>query len=88
MSPRRGSRTWPACTTDALDRTGPVRIIGGMEETESKPSWGSRIIAVLVLAVGAWILFKVVIGTVVAIAWAVAAIVAVIAVIWAIRTLT
>lgn len=57
-------------------------------ETESKPSWGSRIIAVVVLAVGAWILFKIVIGTVVAIAWAVAAIVAVIAVLWAIRTLT
>jgi hypothetical protein len=59
-----------------------------MPESESKPSWGSRIIAVLVLAVGAWILFKLVIGTVVAIAWAAAAIVAVIAVIWAIRTLT
>lgn len=59
-----------------------------MEETETKSSWGARIIAVLVLAVGAWLLFKVVIGTVVAIAWAGAAIVAVIAVIWAIRTLT
>jgi hypothetical protein len=59
-----------------------------MEETESKSSWGARILAVLVLAVGAWILFKVVIGTVVAVAWAVAAIVAVIAVIWAVRTLT
>jgi hypothetical protein len=57
-------------------------------ETESKPSWGSRILAVVVLAVGAWILFKLVIGTVVAIAWAVAAIVAVMAIIWAVRTLT
>jgi hypothetical protein len=62
--------------------------IGRMnDETESKPSWGARIIAVIVLAVGAWILFKLVIGTIVAIAWAAAAIVAVIAVIWAVRTL-
>jgi hypothetical protein len=58
-----------------------------MDETESKPSIGSRLLAVVVLAVGAWILFKLVIGTVVAIAWAVAAIVAIIAVFWAIRTL-
>ena len=59
-----------------------------MPESESKPSIGSRLLAVVVLAVGAWILFKLVIGTVVAVAWAVAAVVAVIAVLWAIRTLT
>ena len=64
-----------------------ARIIGGMDETESKPSWGSRLIAVIVLAVAAWILFKLVIGTVVAIAWIAAAIVAVIAVFWALNTL-
>jgi hypothetical protein len=58
-----------------------------MDETESKPSIGSRLLAVVVLAVGAWILFKLVIGTVVAIAWMVAAIVAIVAVFWAIRTL-
>jgi hypothetical protein len=58
-----------------------------MPETDSKPSIGARLLAVIVLAVGAWILFKLVIGTVVAIAWAVAAIVAVIAVFWALRTL-
>jgi hypothetical protein len=58
-----------------------------MPESESKPSIGSRLLAVVLLAVGAWILFKLVIGTVVAIAWTVAAIVAVIAVFWAIRTL-
>ena len=58
-----------------------------MPESESKPSIGSRLLAVVVLAIGAWVLFKLVIGTVVAIAWTVAAIVAVIAVIWAIRTL-
>ena len=58
-----------------------------MPESETKASIGSRLLAVVVLAVGAWILFKLVIGTVVAIAWTVAAIVAVIAVFWAIRTL-
>ncbi|MCW2991945.1 MAG: hypothetical protein JWM73_2539 [Solirubrobacterales bacterium] len=58
------------------------------DETEAKPSWGARIIAVIVLAVGAWILFKLIIGTVVAIAWAAAAIAAVVAIIWALRTLT
>lgn len=58
-----------------------------MNETETGPSWGSRILAVIVLAVAAWILFKLVIGTVIAIAWAAAAIAAVIAIIWAVRTL-
>jgi hypothetical protein len=59
-----------------------------MPESESRSSIGARLLAVVVLAVGAWVLFKLVIGTVVAIAWAVAAIVAVVAVIWAVRTLT
>ncbi len=59
-----------------------------MNETESKTSIGARVLALLVLAVAAWVLFKIVIGTVVAIAWTVAAIVAVIAVIWAINRLT
>lgn len=59
-----------------------------MPEPESKTSWGARLLAVLILAVGAWVLLKVVIGVVVAVAWTVAAIVAVIAVIWAVRVLT
>jgi hypothetical protein len=58
-----------------------------MDETEAKTSWGARLLAVIVLAVGAWILFKLVIGTVVAIAWVAAAVVAVIAVFWALNTL-
>lgn len=59
-----------------------------MEETETKTSFGAKIIAVLVLAVAAWVLFKIVIGTVVAIAWTAAAIVAVVAILWAINKLT
>lgn len=58
-----------------------------MHETESKTSIGARVLALLVLAVAAWVLFKIVIGTVVAIAWTAAAIVAVVAVIWAINKL-
>ena len=58
-----------------------------MESEESKTSIGGRLIALLVLAVAAWVLFKIVIGTVVAIAWTVAAIIAVVAVLWAINKL-
>ena len=45
------------------------------------------LIAAVVLAIAAWILFKVIIGVVAAIAWFVVAVVAIIAVIWAVRTL-
>ena len=58
-----------------------------MNETESRPSWGARIVAVVVLAIAAWVLFKLIIGTVVAIAWIAAVIVAIIAVFWALGTL-
>ena len=50
-------------------------------------SIGSRLVALLVLAVAAWVLFKIVIGTVVAVAWAAAAIIAVVAILWAINKL-
>jgi hypothetical protein len=56
-----------------------------MEDTG--PSFGARIVAVLVLAVAAWFLFKVVIGIVAGIALFLAVIVAVVAVVWAARTL-
>ncbi len=50
-------------------------------------SWAARLIAVLVLAVAGWILLKVVIGLAVAFATTVIVILAVIAVVWALRTL-
>jgi hypothetical protein len=56
-----------------------------MEDTG--PSFGARIVAVLVLAIAAWFLFKVVIGIVAGIAFFLAVIVAVVAVVWAARTL-
>jgi hypothetical protein len=59
-----------------------------MENTEKAgPSFVSRIVAAVVLVFAAWILFKVIIGVVAAVAWFVVAAVAVIAVIWAVRTL-
>jgi hypothetical protein len=47
----------------------------------------TKVLAVLVLIVAAWILFKIVLGFVAAVAWIVVAILAVLAVIWALRVL-
>jgi hypothetical protein len=55
--------------------------------TSSRPSLGKRAVAALILVLAGWILFKIAIGIVTAVFWAVLAVVAVIAVIWAIRTL-
>jgi hypothetical protein len=48
---------------------------------------GRKVLAVLVLVVAAYVLFKIVIGAVAAVLWIVVAIAAVIAVIWALRVL-
>jgi hypothetical protein len=55
--------------------------------TSSGASLGKRAIAVLVMLVAAFILFKVVINIAVALATVLAVIVAIIALIWAIRVL-
>jgi hypothetical protein len=55
--------------------------------TPSRSSLGKRAIAVLILLVAAWILFKAIIGIAVAVFWVVLVVAAVIAVIWAIRVL-
>jgi uncharacterized membrane protein len=58
-------------------------------ETErTGPSFGARILAVIVLGVAAWIVLKIVIGIIAGVFWAILAVMAVIAVIWAWRTLT
>jgi len=54
---------------------------------ESRPSWISRLLAVLVLVVAGWILIKVIIGVVASIAWIVVAVLAVVGVLWAYNTL-
>jgi hypothetical protein len=56
-------------------------------EEKTGPSFGARILAAIVLAFAAWILFKVIIGIVAGVAYFLVVVVAVIAVIWAVRTL-
>jgi hypothetical protein len=58
-----------------------------MENEKTGPSFGARIVAAIVLAFAAWILFKVIIGIVAGVAYFLVVVVAVIAVIWAVRTL-
>jgi len=59
-----------------------------MEDTKQGPSLVRRAIAVLVLAVAAWLLLKIVIGIIASVAWIVVAVIAVVGVLWAINTLT
>ncbi len=54
---------------------------------EALSEFARKALAVVVLVVAAYILFKVVLGFVAAIAWIVVAVVAVIAVVWALRVL-
>ena len=51
------------------------------------PSLGSRVLAVLVLAVAAWLLLKVVLSVITGIAWMVGAVVLVVGVLWALSIL-
>jgi hypothetical protein len=46
-----------------------------------------KAVAVVVLLVAAWVLFKIVIGVVAAVAWTVVAVLAVVAVLWALNRL-
>jgi len=56
-------------------------------EEKAGPSFGSRIIAALVIAVAAYILLKVIIGFAAAIAGTIVIIAAIVAVIWALKVL-
>src|SRR4051794_11673843 len=81
----------------AAARPGPVRAdqaavpLVALCETscmrEAAGDLGRRALAILVLLVAAWILFKVVIGVVTAVATVVVVVLAIFAVIWAIRIL-
>ena len=48
---------------------------------------GRKVLAVAVLILAAWILFKVVLGFVTAVAWIAVVVLAVIAIVWALRVL-
>jgi hypothetical protein len=54
---------------------------------EAASDAGKKALALIVLLVAAWILFKVVLGVVSAIAWIVVVVVALLAIVWALRVL-
>jgi hypothetical protein len=54
---------------------------------EGAADLGKRAIAILVLAIAAWVLFKVVIGVVTAAATVIVVVLAIAAIVWAIRVL-
>jgi len=55
--------------------------------SETLSNIGGKVLALVILLVAGWILLKIVIGVVTAIAWIVVAVLAVIAVIWALNRL-
>jgi hypothetical protein len=54
---------------------------------ERAKAGGKKLLAIAVLLVAAWILFKVVLGFVTAVAWIAVVVLAIVAVVWAIRVL-
>ena len=54
---------------------------------EAAGDLGRRALAIFVLLIAAWILLKVVIGIVTAVFWTVAVVLAIVAIIWALRVL-
>jgi hypothetical protein len=58
---------------------------GGIKQGAS--DLGRKAIALVILLAAAWILFKVVLGFVAALAWIVIVVLAVVAIVWAIRVL-
>ena len=58
-----------------------------MDEPAAKPSLLKRLLALVVLAIAAWILLKFVIGLITGIATIVIIVLAIVAVFWALKTL-
>jgi hypothetical protein len=56
-------------------------------ENTSSPSFLRRVLAVVVLAVAAWVLLKLVIGVIAGLATFIVVVAAIVAVVWAVRTL-
>ena len=55
--------------------------------SESLSNIGGKVLALVILLVAAWILFKVVIGVVAAVAWIVVVVLGIFAVLWALSIL-
>jgi hypothetical protein len=58
-----------------------------MDETAAKPSLLKRLLALVVLAIAAWILLKFVIGLIAGLATIIVIVLCVVAVVWALRVL-
>jgi hypothetical protein len=54
---------------------------------EAASDLGRKALALVVLLAAAWILFKLVLGVVAAVAWVVVVVLAIVAVVWALRVL-
>ena len=57
------------------------------QERSRMAEFGSKVLAALVLAVAAYVLFKVVIGAITAVAWLVAIVIGIVAIFWALSVL-
>jgi hypothetical protein len=66
----------------------PGSTLDGMEKEKTGSSLVSKAIAVVILAVAAWIVLKVILSVIAGIAWIVAAVVIVVGVLWAFNTLS
>lgn len=62
-----------------------------MEDMETEPSssssFGMKVLAIIVLAVAAWVLLKFAIGIIAGLATVIVVVLAIVAVVWAVRTL-
>ena len=58
-----------------------------MEDTAAKPSILKRLLALVVLAIAAWILLKFVIGLIAGLATIIVIVLCIVAVVWALRVL-
>ena len=54
---------------------------------EAAKGAGMKLLAIVVLLIAAWVLLKIVIGIVAGVAWVIVAVLAVVAVVWALRVL-
>ena len=83
--PAAGPRPLPADPSHAAALAAPMANLQGVGELASTAL--KKLLAVGVLLLAAWLLFKLVLGFVATIAWILVAVLAVVAVIWALRVL-
>ena len=59
-----------------------------MEKEKTGAALGRKAIAVIVLAVAAWLLLKVILSVIAGVAWIVVAVIVVVGILWALNTLS